>query len=363
MTQAIEGMTDAMRIRVNEAQARVEEIGQLMSSSEVLTDARRMQSLGREQASLAPIVDRGQTLIEIERQLADNRALLSEPDAELRALAEEEIGTLEERRDQLAAELLELLRPRDPNDERDVIMEIRAGTGGDEAALFAGDLLRMYLRYAEARRWKVDMLSTSENDIGGLKEVIVEIAGQGAYSRLKFESGVHRVQRVPVTEASGRIHTSTATVAVLPEAEEIDVQISEEDLRIDVYRSTGHGGQSVNTTDSAVRITHLPTGIVVTCQDEKSQLKNKTKALSVLRSRLYQMQQEQQHSQEAQMRRSQVGTGERAEKIRTYNYRENRVTDHRVEFTLYNLDKIMQGQLDLLIDPLVVAARADGMER
>lgn len=363
MTQAVEGMTDGMRTRVGEAQTRMDEISKLMSSPDVVTDARRLQSLGREQATLAPIIDRGQALAEVERQLEDNRVLLGEEDPELRQLAEEEIRTLEERREQLAANLLELLRPRDPNDERDVIMEIRAGTGGDEAALFAGDLLRMYLRYAEARRWKTEMLSTSETDIGGLREVILEIAGRGAYSRLKFESGVHRVQRVPVTEASGRIHTSTATVAVLPEAEEIDVQISDEDLRIDVYRSTGHGGQSVNTTDSAVRVTHLPTGMVVTCQDEKSQLKNKTKALAVLRSRLYQMQQEQQHSQEAEMRRSQVGTGERAEKIRTYNFRENRVTDHRVGLTLYNLEQIMQGALDLLIDPLVVASRTAGVER
>jgi len=356
-------MTDAMRTRISDAQARIEEIGTLMSSPEVVTDARRLQSLGREQATLAPIVDKGQALIEVERQIGGNRVLLDEADAELRELAEEEMRTLEAQRERLTGELLELVRPRDPNDERDVIMEIRAGTGGDEAGLFAADLLRMYLRYAETRRWKVEMLSTSENDIGGLREIILEIAGQGAYSRLKFESGVHRVQRVPVTEASGRIHTSTATVAVLPEAEEIDVQLSDEDLRIDVYRSTGHGGQSVNTTDSAVRITHLPTGIVVTCQDEKSQLKNKTKALAVLRSRLFQRQQEQQHSEEAEMRRSQVGTGERAEKIRTYNFRENRVTDHRVGLTLYNLEQVMQGQLDLLIDPLVLASRAEGMER
>ena len=363
MTQALEGMTEAMRVRISDAQTRVDEIAGLMSSPEVVTDARRLQSLGRERAALAPIVECGQTLTEIERQLGDNRALLDEADPELRELAEEEIRSLEERHDQVSAALLELLRPRDPNDERDVIMEIRAGTGGDEAALFAGDLLRTYLRYAEARRWKTEMLSTSANDIGGVREVTLEIAGRGAYSRLKFESGVHRVQRVPVTEASGRIHTSTATVAVLPEADEIDVQIADDELRIDVYRSTGHGGQSVNTTDSAVRITHLPTGIVVTCQDEKSQLKNKTKALAVLRSRLYQIQQERQHSQEAEMRRSQVGTGERAEKIRTYNFRENRVTDHRIGLTLYNLEQIMQGQLDLLIDPLVVASRAEGLEQ
>jgi peptide chain release factor 1 len=238
-------------------------------------------------------------------------------------------------------------------------MEIRAGTGGDEAALFAADLLRMYLRYAEARRWKTEILSTSENDLGGVTTVILEINGRGAYSRLKFESGVHRVQRVPVTEASGRIHTSTATVAVLPEAEEVDVQIADEDLKIDVYRSTGHGGQSVNTTDSAVRITHLPTGMVVTCQDEKSQLKNKVRAMAVLRARLYDMQMREQHSQVAEMRRSQVGSGERAEKIRTYNFRENRVTDHRIGLTLHSLDSIMQGNLDPLIDPLTIAARQE----
>lgn len=361
MSQAVEGVTDGMRARVLEAQTRMDEIAGLMSSPDVVTDARRLQSLGREQATLAPIVERGQALTEIERQLADNRVLLDESDAELRALAEEEIRALEDRRESVSADLLDLLRPRDPNDDRDVIVEIRAGTGGDEASLFAGDLLRMYLRYAEGRRWKAEMLTTSETDVGGFKEVIFELAGQGAYSRLKFESGVHRVQRVPVTEAGGRIHTSTATVAVLPEAEEIDVHIAEDDLRIDVFRSTGHGGQSVNTTDSAVRITHLPTGMVVTCQDEKSQLKNKVKALAVLRSRLYQLQQEQQHSQVAEMRRSQVGTGERAEKIRTYNFRENRVTDHRIGVTLYSLDKIMQGDLDQLIDPLVVASRADSV--
>ncbi len=363
MSQAVEGLTDTMRARVAEARARLNAIGELMSSPDVVTDARRLQSLGREQATLAPIVERGETMAEIDRQLDDNRGLLDESDAELRALAEAEMRALEERRESISSDLLELLRPRDPNDARDVIVEIRAGTGGDEASLFAGDLLRMYLRYAEGRRWKAEMLTTSESDVGGVKEVIFELAGKGAYSRLKFESGVHRVQRVPVTEAGGRIHTSTATVAVLPEAEEIDIQISEEDLRIDVFRASGLGGQSVNTTDSAVRITHLATGLVVTCQDEKSQLKNKVKALAVLRSRLYQLQQEQQHSQVAEMRRSQVGTGERAEKIRTYNFRENRVTDHRIGLTVHSLDSIMQGQLDLLIDPMVViASRPDGVE-
>lgn len=357
----VEELSEGLRSRVAEARARAEEIANLMAQSEVATDARRLQELGREQAGLAPIVERGRELEEVERQLADSRALLEEGDAELRALAEDEVRGLEARRERLATELLDLLRPRDPNDQRNVILEVRAGTGGEEAALFARDLLAMYLRYAESRGWRAEVLSTSESDRGGFKEVIVEIAGRGAYSRLKFESGVHRVQRVPITEASGRIHTSTATVAVLPEAEEVDVQIAEEDLRIDVFRSTGHGGQSVNTTDSAVRITHLPTGMVVTCQDEKSQHKNRTRALAVLRTRLYDLQLHQQHAEVAQMRRAQVGTGERAEKIRTYNYRENRVTEHRIGVTLYSLDAIMQGGLDVLIDPLVVAARKDGV--
>jgi peptide chain release factor 1 len=340
--------------------ARSEEIDGLMADPAVTTDARRLQDLGREQSSLQAVVGRARVLADVERQIEASRALIEDEDPELRVLVEEDLRSLEERRGTIVAELVDLLRPRDPDDERNVIIEIRGGTGGDEASLFAADLLRAYLRYAEERRWKTEILSSSETNAGGFKEVIVEIAGRGAYSRLKFESGVHRVQRVPVTEASGRIHTSTATVAVLPEAEEVDVQIADEDLRIDVFRSQGHGGQSVNTTDSAVRITHLPTGMVVTCQDEKSQLKNKTKALAVLRSRLYHLQQEQQHAQVAQMRRSQVGTGERAEKIRTYNFRENRVSDHRIGLTLYNLDAVLDGQLDALVEPLVLASREEG---
>ncbi len=360
MSMAMEILSEGMRARLAEAEARYDEISELMGQPDVVTDRYRLQELGREQQALTPLVERGRELAQVEREIADNRALLDEADPELRELAEEELRALEERKERISEELLELLRPRDPNDERNVIIEIRAGTGGDEASLFAADLLRAYLRYAERHAWKTEMLSTSETEVGGFKEVIVAINGRGAYSRLKYESGVHRVQRVPATEASGRIHTSTATVAVLPEAEEVDVEINEADLRIDVYRSTGHGGQSVNTTDSAVRITHLPTGLVVTCQDEKSQLKNKIRAMSVLRSRLYERQLQEQHSQVADMRRSQVGTGERAEKIRTYNYRENRVTDHRIGLTLYSLDAVMDGQLDPLIDPLVVASRQDG---
>jgi peptide chain release factor 1 len=359
MSLALEQLSEGMRARLTEADERCAEINRLMADPDVVTDNRRLQELGREQAALAPLVDRGHELAQLERELADNQSLLAESDADLRDLAAEEIRTLEERIAQVMEELHELLLPRDPNDERNVIIEIRAGTGGDEASLFAGDLLRAYLRYAERRNWKTEMLSTSATEVGGFKEVIVQINGRGAYSRLKYESGVHRVQRVPTTEASGRIHTSTATVAVLPEAEEVDVQINEADLRIDVYRSTGHGGQSVNTTDSAVRITHLPTGLVVTCQDEKSQLKNKIRAMSVLRSRLYERQLQEQQSQVADMRRSQVGTGERSEKIRTYNYRENRVTDHRIGVTIYSLDGVMDGQIDALIDPLVLAAGQD----
>ncbi len=359
MSMTLGRLSDGMRARLAEAEARYNDISDLMGQPDVVTDRHRLQDLGREQAGLAPLVERRREVEQLERAIDDNRTLLDESDPEMRELAEEELQGLEERMQRLSEELLELLRPKDPNDERNVIIEIRAGTGGDEASLFAGDLMRAYLRYAERRGWKTEMLNTSDTEVGGFKEVIVALNGRGAYSRLKFESGVHRVQRVPTTEASGRIHTSTATVAVLPEAEEVDVEISEADLRVDVYRATGHGGQSVNTTDSAVRITHLPTGLVVTCQDEKSQLKNKVKAMSVLRSRLYERQLQEQHSQEADMRRSQVGTGERAEKIRTYNYRENRVTDHRIGLTIHSLDAVLDGQLDPLIDPLVVASRQE----
>ena len=347
----------AIQQRLTDAERRAHEIDNLMMQPEVLTDSRQLQRLGREQQQLTPVVERGRALTEVERQIADSRSLLAEADAEMKEMVEEELRSLETKQEDFTAELVELLRPRDPNDDRDVILEIRAGTGGDEAALFAGDLLRMYLKYAEMRGWKEEVLTSSESDLGGYREIILDISGQGAYSRLKFESGVHRVQRVPVTEAQGRIHTSTATVAVLPKADEIDVQIADNELRIDVYRSTGHGGQSVNTTDSAVRITHLPTGMVVTCQDEKSQMKNKARAMEVLRARLYDLQQQQAHDERAELRRSQVGTGERSEKIRTYNFRENRVTDHRVGLTLHSLDQIMQGQLDPVIEPLVVASR------
>jgi len=347
---------DTLLQRLDDMARRYTALTEEMSQPEVLSDARRMRALGREQAELQEPVAVYQELQGVEAQLAEARALLADgADAELRELAQEEAETLSRRRADLLAQLTELLRPRDPNDTRDVIMEIRAGTGGEEASLFAADLFRMYVRYAEARRWKVEVLNTSETDLGGYKEVVFEIAGRGAYSRLKYESGVHRVQRVPATEASGRIHTSTATVAVLPEVDEVEIEINEADLRIDVFRSSGHGGQSVNTTDSAVRITHLPTGLVVTCQDEKSQLKNKVRAMSVLRARLYDMEQQRAHAEQAEARRAQVGTGERAEKIRTYNFPQNRVTDHRIGLTLHNLDRLMAGDLDPLIEPLIVA--------
>jgi peptide chain release factor 1 len=347
---------EALRQRLEEMERRYAAITDEMSNQAVLSDRDRMRALGREQAELQAPVAAYQQLQGVEAQLAEVRDLLSDAeDNDLRALAREELDALTPRRDELLAQLMELLRPRDPNDDRDVIVEIRAGTGGAEAGLFAEDLFQMYLRYAENKRWKVEVLNTSETDLGGYREVVFEVDGRGAYSRLKYESGVHRVQRVPATEAQGRIHTSTATVAVLPVVDEVEVAIAESDLRIDVFRSSGHGGQSVNTTDSAVRITHLPTGLVVSCQDEKSQLKNKNRAMQVLRARLYDLEQQKAHAEQAEARRAQVGTGERAEKIRTYNYPQNRVTDHRIGLTLHSLDRVLAGDLDPLVDPLALA--------
>jgi peptide chain release factor 1 len=295
-------------------------------------------------------------------QLDQARAMAADSDPEIRAMATEEIERLSGEAAVLEADLRRRLVPRDPNDDRNVIVEVRAGTGGEEAALFAADLYRMYARYADRRRWKVEVLSTSEAEAGGFKEVIAEVRGSGAYSRLKFESGVHRVQRVPTTEAQGRIHTSTATVSVLPEADEVEVQIDEKDLRIDVYRSSGPGGQSVNTTDSAVRITHLPTGMMVAIQDEKSQHKNRAKAMSVLRARLLEAEQQRQAAERGEERRSQVGSGERSEKIRTYNYPDDRVTDHRIGHTVHNLPGLLEGDLDRVIEPLLEADQARRMD-
>jgi peptide chain release factor 1 len=346
--------------RLRNVEARYEELTAEMSTPEIATDPARLQELGRELARLEPTVTAFHSLLAVKAELDATRELARDPDEEVRELVRDELASLEAREQELEAELQRLLVPRDPNDDRDVILEIRAGAGGDEAALFAADLFRMYSRYAETRRWTLELLSASESDGGGFKEAIAEVHGDGAYSKLKYESGVHRVQRVPVTEASGRIHTSTATVSVLPEAEEVELEIPEKDLRIDVYRSSGPGGQSVNTTDSAVRVTHLPTGMMVAIQDEKSQHKNKAKALAVLRARLLELEQRQQEEERGDQRRSQVGSGERAEKIRTYNFPDDRVTDHRIGLTVHNLPGLMEGDIDRLIEPL---AQADHAER
>jgi peptide chain release factor 1 len=326
----------------------------------VASDPERSRRLGREQARLAPIVDSFRALRLTRTQLAAaRRERESEAEPELRALADEVVAELAEQERTLTEELRVQLLPRDPNDERDVIMEIRAGAGGEEAALFAAELYRMYVRYAERHRWSVELITINETGIGGLREAIFEIRGDGAWSRLKYEGGVHRVQRVPETESSGRIHTSTATVAVLPEAEEVDIQIDEEkELRIEVKRSSGPGGQSVNTTDSAVRITHLPTGLVVEIQDEKSQHKNKAKALAVLRARLLEVEQRKAHEEEAAARRSMVGSGDRSEKIRTYNFPQDRLTDHRIGMDLHNLPQVLDGDLDRLMDALITTDQA-----
>ncbi len=301
-------------------------------------------------SELEPLVERFRQYKGVSQEIAQTEELVKTADADMRNLASEELKTLVQRRDDLLAEIKTLLVPKDRNDDRNVVLEIRAGTGGDEAALFAGELFRMYSKFAERHRWRIEVLSTNGTGVGGLKEVIASVEGRGAYSRLKFESGVHRVQRVPATEASGRIHTSTATVAVLPEAEEVDIQIDAKDLRVDTFCSSGPGGQSVNTTYSAVRITHIPTGVVVSQQDEKSQVKNRAKAMKVLRSRLYEMELRKQQEQIAKDRRSQVGTGERSEKIRTYNFPQNRITDHRINFTTHRLVEVLNGDLNELLD-------------
>ncbi|HKO25794.1 MAG TPA: peptide chain release factor 1 [Chloroflexota bacterium] len=346
--------------KVGRIEARYDELTELLSQPDVASNPALLERYGREQASLAEIVAAYREMKQIAAEIADTELMLADGlDDEMQELARDELRALRAREAQISERLKLSLIPQDPNDEKDVIVEIRAGTGGDEAGLFAAALFRMYSRYAERRRWPIEMLNSNENAAGGFKEVIFEIHGRGAYSRMKFESGVHRVQRVPETEAQGRIHTSTATVVVLPEVEEVAVNIDEDDLRIDVFRSQGHGGQSVNTTDSAVRITHKPTGLVVTCQDEKSQLKNKAKAMAVLRARLYAMEEAKRQAELGRQRRLQVGMGERAEKIRTYNFPQDRLTDHRIGLTLHNLPVILDGELDPLMDALITADRAD----
>ena len=333
-----------------------------LGTAELQSDAAEYRRSAKTLSELEPLVQKFREYKAVDQDIKGAQELVNGTDAEMRELAREELKTLETRRDGLMQELKILLIPKDPNDEKNVILEIRAGTGGDEAALFAGDLFRMYSRYAERQGWRIEVMSTSESGTGGVKEVIASIEGRGVYSRLKYESGVHRVQRVPATEASGRIHTSTATVAVLPEAEEVDIQINEKDLRIDTFCSSGPGGQSVNTTYSAVRLTHLPTGLVVSQQDEKSQIKNRAKAMKVLRARLYEMEMRKQQEAMAKERRGQVGTGERSEKIRTYNFPQSRITDHRINFTTHRLHDVLEGDPGELIDQLTTFYNAEKLK-
>lgn len=338
--------------RKKELQAKKEELEKKLLDPQVQKDNLELQKYSILYHQVTTLLEKISQLEAVKEEIEEIRPMLNEKDTEISQLAEQELRELQKRQEILEKEIKTLLLPKDPADEKDVIMEIRAAAGGEEAALFAADLFRMYANYAEKRNWKVEILSSNPTDLGGFKEIIFEIKGKGAYSRLKFEGGAHRVQRVPITEASGRLHTSTVTVAVLPEAEDVDVEINPEDLRIDVFRASGHGGQCVQKTDSAVRITHLPTGIVVSCQDERSQLKNKERAMRILRSRLLELAQREQADKITESRRVQVKTGERAEKIRTYNFPQNRVTDHRVNLDLYNLQGILDGDLDELLDAL-----------
>jgi peptide chain release factor 1 len=348
--------------KLSTVESRYDELMSRLGTAEVQSDPAEYKKAAKALSELEPLVQKYREYKAVQRDIAGAEELVKGSDAEMRALAEEELTSLVEKRDGLLAELKVLLVPKDPNDEKNVILEIRAGTGGDEAALFAADLFRMYSRYAERQRWKLEVMSSSESGTGGIKEVIASIEGRGVYSKLKYESGVHRVQRVPATEASGRIHTSTATVAVLPEAEEVDIQIQEKDLRIDTFCSSGPGGQSVNTTYSAVRLTHIPTGVVVSQQDEKSQIKNRAKAMKVLRARLYEMEMRKQQEAIAKDRRSQVGTGERSEKIRTYNFPQSRITDHRINFTTHQLHGVLEGDLQEMVDQVTAFYNAEKLK-
>ena len=349
--------------KIKEIEDRYGELEGQLSSPDVIRDQEVYRKYAKEHSMLTPIITTYRKYGSVQDEIENNRSLLDDPDPEMRKLAKEEIGSLISNLEKLEKDLKVLLLPKDPNDEKNILLEIRAGTGGEEAALFAGDLFKMYTRYAELKGWKTEILSQNATGIGGLKEIILLIEGQMVYSRLKYESGVHRVQRVPETEAQGRIHTSAVTVAVLPEAEEIDLDINPDDLRIDVYRASGHGGQHVNKTDSAVRITHLPSGLVVTCQDEKSQHKNKAKAMKVLRSRLLDMQQAEQHSKISEERKNMVGSGDRSERIRTYNFPQGRTTDHRIGLTLYKLEDILQGELDIIVDPLITHFQTEALKK
>jgi peptide chain release factor 1 len=349
--------------RLKEIEDRYRELSDLLADPAVLSDHAQYTAYAKEHASLEEFMEPYRRLKQVFTDIEEREALIEDPDPDIRTLVRDELAELQEEKDRLENQIKTLFLPKDPNDGRDVILEIRAGTGGEEAALFAADLFRMYTRYAEEKRWHLEILSINETGIGGMKEVIAGIKGKGAYSRLKYESGVHRVQRVPATEASGRIHTSAVTVAVLPEAEEVDVDIDPNDLRIDTFRASGAGGQHVNKTESAIRITHIPTGIVVSCQDEKSQHKNKSKALRVIRTRILQKRQEDQEREIASQRRSQVGTGDRSERIRTYNFPQGRVTDHRINLTLHRLPQILEGDIDELIDGLAAHYQAEALKK
>jgi peptide chain release factor 1 len=345
--------------RLEDLLIRFEEIMSELNEPNVAEDQNRFRKLMKEQSDLTPIVEAYKEYKAAKQNIEDSLAMLEEEsDEEMRELAKEELNDSKVRIEELEQELKILLLPKDPNDDKNVIVEIRAGAGGDEAALFAAEVYRLYVRFAERNRWKTEIMSLNENGIGGFKEVIFMINGQGAYSKLKYESGVHRVQRIPATESGGRIHTSTITVAIMPEAEEVDFELNMNDCKFDVFRASGNGGQCVNTTDSAVRLTHIPTGIVISCQDEKSQLKNKDKALRVLRSRLYELELQKKNDAEAEARRSQVGTGDRSEKIRTYNFPQGRLTDHRIKLTIHKLDSVMDGDLFEVIDSLIAADQA-----
>lgn len=350
--------------RLDDLLIRYEELQVELSSPGVAEDPARLRKLMKEQAELAPLVEAYIAYKQARQDAEDSLLLLDEEsDEEMRELAKEELADARQRIEELEHEIRILLLPKDPNDEKNVIVEIRAGAGGDEAALFASELYRMYVHYAERQRWKVELINVSESGLGGMKEVEFMITGRGAYSRLKYESGVHRVQRVPETESGGRIHTSTATVAIMPEAEEFDVVIDDKDIRIDVMRASGNGGQCVNTTDSAVRLTHIPTGIVIYSQTEKSQLQNKDKAFRLLRSKLYDLELERRQNEEADLRRSQIGTGDRSEKIRTYNFPQGRVTEHRIKLTLYRIESVMNGDLEEIIHSLIAADQAEKLAR